>query len=71
MANSQARVGSEKNAKGGATRVSTSDVASEVVATSARTTRYGRSEDVEWAAVRRRVCRMNQAVPMMMAGHTR
>ncbi len=41
-ANCQARVGSEKNATAGATKVAASDSANDTAATSARTTRYGR-----------------------------
>ena len=51
--------------------MATSDSANDTAATSARTTRYGRCDEVAWALVRRRARRMSHAVPMIKAGHTR
>ena len=70
-ANSQARVGSEKNAIEGSTRVATNDATNDTTATRTRTTRYGPADDVAWAPVRRRARRTSQAVAMIKAGHTK
>ena len=73
-ANCQARVGSEKNATEGTTKVAASDIANDTTATSASTTRYGRcfeGAEVVWALVCRRTSRMSHVVPMIKAGHTR
>ena len=70
-ANSHALVGSEKKATEGTASVATSDTVNDTAPTSARTNKYGLSENVAVLPERRLACRISQAVPIIRGGHTR